>query len=87
MSEYALQVVRDDEHHDRWRWVIHEITNECPFTGVPHEAAECDFAEWGDALNAGTIALAKVEGQPYENEASDPVGDADCAAPASDLPA
>ena len=35
--------------------------------------AECDFSNYADALNAGTLALAKADGESYENEAADPV--------------
>lgn len=30
------------------------------------------------ALNGGSLAPAEADGELYENEAADPVGDADC---------
>lgn len=48
----------------------------CPWRGL--RTAECEFEDWAAALDAGTLALAAAEGQAYENEAADPVGDADC---------
>jgi hypothetical protein len=71
---FALHIHSDDP--GTWRWTLlsldHEVASE-------HSAAACDFATYADALNAGTVALAAADGQPYENEAADPVGYADCA--------
>lgn len=75
---YCLQVISDPDQDDLYRWIILEQDEQDALKFKPHSAAECDFADWGAALNAGTLALAAAEGQPYENEASDPVGDADC---------
>jgi hypothetical protein len=71
---YALQVLTDDP--GSFRWVLTEVDGN---QTSDHSAAECDFDTYADALNAGTVTLAAVDGQPYENEAIDPVGDADCA--------
>jgi hypothetical protein len=82
MPEYALQVVPDDEHHDRFRWLLLEEVDENPLSYIAYEGSDCDFKTWGDALNAGTLALARACGHgEYENEAADPVGDTDCAQP------
>lgn len=70
---HALQIL--SENPGSWRWVL--ITLDGTTTAC-HSAAECAFSSYADALNAGTLALANADGQPYENEAADPVGDADC---------
>lgn len=78
MPSYSLQVLLDPDDSNSYRWVVLEQDPQDSFTFKPHSAAECDFDTWAAALNAGTLALAAAEGQPYENEAADPVGDADC---------
>ena len=85
MSEFdlALKVVRDDEHYEQFRWLLLVDDEEARGRHHVHEMSDCAFDTWADALNAGTVALARAEGQSYENEAADPVGDADCAAEAS----
>jgi hypothetical protein len=75
---YCLQVIADPDQEDSFRWIILEQDEQDALTFKPHSAAECDFPKWGAALDAGTLALAAAEGQSYENEAADPVGDADC---------
>lgn len=57
---------------------IHTVVLESPELGE-HNSAELDFADYSSALNAGTLALAAADEQPYENEAADPVNDAGCA--------
>jgi hypothetical protein len=84
MPDYALQVVPDDEHDGRFRWLLLEEVDENPLSYLAHEVSDCRFDTWGDALNAGTLALARACGHgEYDNEAADPVGDADCARPAA----
>ena len=73
---YSLQVVSDDPGN--FRWLIFAPTEDA-LTFAQHSVAECNFSSFEDALNAGTVALARLEGQPYENEAVDPVGGTDCA--------
>ena len=75
MKRHALQVISDDEG---FRWVLLAPTDDALIFD-PHSAAGCDFDDYEAALNAGTLALAAADEQPYENEAADPVGDADCA--------
>jgi hypothetical protein len=70
---HALQILSDER--GTFRWTVVTVDGDRVSC---HSAAECDFASYADALNAGTLALAKADGQPYENEAADPVGDADC---------
>lgn len=72
---YALHIV--EEEPDTYRWVLLEIDGE---NLIPNTHSDCEYGTYADALNAGTLALAAADGQPYENEAADPVGDADCAA-------
>lgn len=74
MSIYSLNV--SQEEPGAYRWVLVEIDGE---TVAPHSHAECHFDSYETALNAGTLALAAADGEEYENEAADPVGDADCA--------
>ncbi len=76
---YCLQIISDPDSTDSYRWIILEQEPDEALIFKPHSAAECDFDSWAAALDAGTLALAHAEGQPYENEATDPVGDADCA--------
>lgn len=77
---YALHII--EEEPDAWRWVIVELDGE---TVHPNSYSDSDYGTYADALNAGTLALAAADGQPYENEAADPVGDADCAAAVAPL--
>ncbi len=80
MPSFALQIIIDPDDGQGYRWVVLEQDTDDAFAFRPHSSAECDFDEWASALDAGTLALAAAEGQPYENEAADPVGDADCSA-------
>lgn len=75
---YALQIVADPDDTASYRWIV--LAQEPDDAGrfSEHSAAECAFDDWAAALDAGTVALAAAEAQPYENEAADPVGDADC---------
>ena len=76
---YCLQIIPDPDSADSYRWIILEQEPDEALIFKPHSATEFDFDSWAAALDAGTLALAHAEGQPYENEAADPVGDADCA--------
>ena len=76
MKRHALQVISDDPGN--FRWVLLAPTDDWNVFGE-HSAADCDFDTYEAALNAGALALAAADVQPYENEAADPVGDADCA--------
>lgn len=74
MQGHLLQILSDRAGLDRW--VLHR-----PIAPARHEqvdTADCDYATFADALNAGTIVLARAEDEPYENDAADPVGDANC---------
>lgn len=82
MSHHALQVITDDP--GSYRWVLLAPTEDWDRFDA-HSSAECDFDTYEDALNAGTLALAAADGESYENEAADPVGDADCAAAVAPL--
>lgn len=70
MPIYSLSVAGAD--HGEYRWVIVELTEP---TFKEHSSAECDYDSYEAALNAGTLELALLDMQPYENEAADPVGD------------
>jgi hypothetical protein len=78
---YALQVLPDADHDGQFHWVVLEEHPDGGGQFTPHSAGECGFDSYEAALNAGTLALAAADGQPYENEATDSVGDADCAQP------
>ncbi len=78
---YALQVIADPDDSNSYRWVVLEQAGNDAGKFREHSASDCEFSEWSAALDAGTLALAAAEGQPYENEAADPVDDADCSAP------
>ncbi|MBV7541994.1 hypothetical protein [Acidovorax sp. sic0104] len=78
MPSCCLQIIADPDHDGSFRWVLLELVENEALLFKPHSAADCDFQSWESALNAGTIALAHAEGQVYENEAADPVGDASC---------
>jgi hypothetical protein len=73
MPIYSLNV--SQEEADIFRWVLVEIDGE---RVLPHSHAACGFDSYEAALNAGTLALAAADGEEFENEAADPVGDADC---------
>lgn len=75
---YALQIIEDPDDAKSYRWVVLAQAPDDAGTFREHSASECEFNDWGAALDAGTLALAAAEGQAYENEAADPVGDADC---------
>lgn len=45
-------------------------------------ANECEWETYQAALDNGAVALAGAQGQPYENEGADPVGEAGDAFPA-----
>ena len=75
MKRHALLINPDDVDAFRWVVMVRQAEGK-PF--VEHSSAECDFPDYAAALNAGTLALAAADEQPYENEAADPVGDADC---------
>ncbi len=83
---YALQVFKDGEDH-QYHWAVLEEHPDDSGTFTPYSGGECGFSTFADALNAGTLALARAEGEPYENEAADPVGDADCEVAAEPAPA
>jgi len=70
---HALQIQSDGPR--AWRWRLETFDRDTVRT---HALAECAFDTYADAMNAGTLALSRADGQPYENEAADPVGDADC---------
>ena len=71
MQHHSLQVMTDGT--GGYRWTILAPTEDWNvFT--QHSAAEEDFETYEAALNAGTLALAAADGEPYENEAADPVG-------------
>lgn len=74
MNQHALMVVADEP--GTFHWVLLKIDGQ---VATSHSQSECAFEDYESALNAGTLALAAVDEQPYENEAADPVGDADCA--------
>lgn len=76
---YALQVLEDPDDDGQWHWVVLEQHPEHAGTFTPHSAGDCGFDTFADALNSGTLGLAQAVGQPYENEAADPVGYAECA--------
>jgi hypothetical protein len=79
MAEYALQVIPDAKTSDQFRWLLLELDGR---TSSYHasQASDCGFDNWSDALNDGTLALAQAtHHDEYENEATDPVGNADCA--------
>ncbi|CAN7751883.1 hypothetical protein LJR066_006709 [Acidovorax sp. LjRoot66] len=78
MASYCLQIIPDPDQDETFRWIVLEQEANEALVFKPHSASECDFDSWASALDAGTLALAAAEGQPYENEAADPVGDADC---------
>lgn len=78
MPSHCLQIIPDSDNEQAFRWIVLEQEQNEALVFRPHSASECDFESWGAALDAGTLALAKAEGQAYENEAADPVGDADC---------
>lgn len=82
MPSFALQILTDPDEPSTFSWVVLEQDPEDAFTFRPHSAADCEFEDWAAALDAGTLALAAAEGQAYENEAADPVGDADCSSDA-----
>ncbi|WPB58664.1 hypothetical protein [Xylophilus sp. GOD-11R] len=82
MKRHALQILSDDP--GTYRWVVMEPTDDA-LAFEPHSHAECDYPDYESALNAGTLALAAADGEAYENEAADPVGEGDCGAVA-DLP-
>ena len=82
MPRHALQVISDDPGN--YRWVLLAPTEDA-LEFEAHSAADCAFDNYESALNAGTLALAKADGEAYENEAADPVGDADCAAAVAPL--
>lgn len=75
MLSHAPQVIADDPGHFRWMPLAPGADT---LTFEAHSHAECEFDSYEAALNAGTLALAAADEQPYENEAADPVGDADC---------
>ncbi len=79
---YALQVLVDPDHDGKFRWLVMEEGPAGAGHFIPHSAGDCGFDSYEAALNAGTLALAAADRQPYENEAADPVGDAGCATPA-----
>ena len=78
---HALQIVADSDDSGSYRWIV--LAQDPHEAGVFHEhsTSECHYSDWGAALDAGTLALAAAEGQAYENEAADPVSDADCPGP------
>lgn len=78
MPSHCLQIIPDPDNEQAFRWIVLEQEQNEALVFRPHSASNCDFDSWGAALDAGTLALAKAEGQAYENEAADPVGDADC---------
>ena len=83
---HALQVFHDDED-GQYHWAVLEERGEDSGVFSPLSAGETGFATYADALNAGAVALAAVAGEPYENEAADPVGDATGAASRAPAPA
>lgn len=78
MPSFCLQIIHDPDHTETFRWTILEQELNEALVFKPHSESECDFDSWAAALDAGTLALAHAEGQAYENEAADPVGDAAC---------
>lgn len=82
MPSHCLQIIVDPDHEVTFRWVVLEQEPLDAHIFKPHSASECEFDSWAAALDAGTLALAAAEGQAYENEAADSVGDADCSDPA-----
>ena len=75
MERYALEVISYEP--GTYRWSILEL----PVDGLEfqaHSEAVFDFQTYADALDAGTLALATLNDEPDENEAADPLGDADC---------
>ena len=75
MTYHALQILSDDP--GSFRWVVLKPTADA-LIFEEHSVADSNFAGYADALNAGTLALAKADGESYENEAADPVGAAEC---------
>lgn len=75
---YCLQIISDPDDAKSFRWTVLEQEPNEALVFKHHSASECDYDSWAAALDAGTLALAHAEGQPYENEAADPVSDADC---------
>jgi len=80
MSPHALMVIADEP--GTFHWVLLEVDGRHV---DPLGSSTCQFDSYAAALNDGTVALAAADGQPYENEAADPVGDADCAAAVAPL--
>ena len=74
MKSHALQVVAGDGNSFRWMLLQ---PGEVALAFEPHSHSDCDFDSYAAALNAGTLALAAADEQPYENEAAEPVGDGD----------
>jgi hypothetical protein len=70
MPIYSLSVTSADPYE--YRWVI--VTLDAP-KFEEHSIADCDYDSYEAALNAGTLELARLDNEPYENEAADPVGD------------
>lgn len=78
MTSHCLQIIADPDNEDAFRWIVLEQELNEALVFKPHSESQCDFDSWAAALDAGTLALAAAEGRQYENEAADPVGDADC---------
>ena len=70
--ELALQIVNGGD--GTYRWVILQSTDSEPYTFQEHSLADDDYATYELALIAGAVALAKAQGEPYEDERADPVG-------------
>jgi hypothetical protein len=70
---YALQVFVDPDRDGKFRWLVMEVRPAGAGHFIPHSAGDCGLDSYEAALNAGTLALAAADRQPYENEATDPV--------------
>lgn len=74
MKSHALQVISDDAGFFRWQLLQ---PGDVALAFEPHSHSDDVFADYESALNAGTLALAAADDQPYENECADPVGESD----------
>ena len=71
MKNFALQVTGSGD--GGWCWAILRATDN-PLVFEKHSAGECEWESYQAALDNGAVALAKAQGQAYENEGADPVG-------------
>lgn len=72
MCDFALQVIRNPDGSWRWRLIEHDYADKY----VLHSLGDRAFDSFQVALDTGTLALAIVMKQPYENKRAAPLGDA-----------